>query len=119
MKYLIPLIIASMFTLGALPTQAQTKGSKNLTEEIEVSGVCGMCKRRIEKAALIKGVRVAEWDKENQLLKVTFHATKTSSEAIQRAVAAAGYDTALFKGNDQAYGELPGCCQYRSGIEVH
>ena len=48
--------------LVGLSAEAQKK-KKNLKVAIEVDGVCMMCKKRIEKAALnSKGVKFATWD---------------------------------------------------------
>jgi len=98
---------------------AQDKVKKVITESFEVTGVCKMCKARIENAALIKGVKMAEWDKEAQKLKVVYNTTKTSIETIQKAIADIGHDTEKIKANDANYSKLPGCCQYRDGVKVH
>lgn len=92
---------------------------KIITEKFEVRGVCKMCKARIEKAALIPGVRIATWDKQEQLLSATFSTKKTSKDAIELAVANAGHDTENHQAPDSIYNELPGCCKYRDGVEVH
>lgn len=85
----------------------------------EVSGVCNGCKKRIENAAQIKGVKLAEWDKHTQLLKVVYKSTKVDLPTIQESIAAVGHDTGEVKAKDEVYKELPGCCHYRDGIEVH
>ncbi|WP_430896901.1 MULTISPECIES: heavy-metal-associated domain-containing protein [unclassified Paraflavitalea] len=85
------------------------------SETIPVSGNCGMCKNTIEKAAKSAGATTATWDKNTKKLNVTYSAS-TNAEKIQKAVAAAGYDTRDFKANDAAYEKLPSCCHYdRSG----
>jgi len=83
------------------------------TEKIKVKGNCGMCETRIEKAATsVNGVSSAEWDSAKQLLVVKYDESKTSSDAIQKAVAAVGHDTELYKAEDKVYNKLPGCCKY-------
>ncbi|NUN99453.1 MAG: copper chaperone [Saprospiraceae bacterium] len=82
------------------------------TSEFMVLGNCGMCEKIIEKAALSAGAATAEWDVKADLLKVTFNAKKTSTDAIQKAVALAGYDNAGYKADDAAYNKLHGCCKY-------
>jgi mercuric ion binding protein len=53
MKQLITIIALSLMSLGF----AQ---NKNARASVEVDGVCGMCKERIEKAAIkTKGVKSA------------------------------------------------------------
>jgi mercuric ion binding protein len=84
------------------------------TEKVDVSGACGMCKSRIEKAANgVDGVKTAAWDQKSQELKVTFDEKKTSIEAIQKAVVAVGHDSGKLKADDKVYNALPGCCKYR------
>lgn len=86
------------------------------TEAFQTLGNCGMCEKTIEAAALAAGAKTADWDSETDLLTVTFEAEKTSEEAIQKAVALAGYDNEGYKAPDEVYKKLHGCCQYdRSG----
>ena len=89
------------------------KKAKVKTSEFKVLGLCKMCKERIEEAALIKGVKFAEWNKKTDILKVVFKPSKTSLKAIHKSIAEAGHDTDLLKGNDEAYKNLPSCCKYR------
>lgn len=97
------------------------KGEKKKVETIEfnVSGVCGMCEKRIEDAALIKGVKFADWNKSTQKLKVVFLPGKTNQLSIHQAVAKAGHDTNLVKALDEDYQRLNACCKYRDGSEIH
>lgn len=90
------------------------------TETFKVTGVCGMCKRRIETAAFgISGVKSAQWAADKQTLTVSFDAKKANAETIQKRIAAAGHDTEKIKADDKAYANLPECCKYRDGVEVH
>jgi len=99
--------------------KAQKSTVKTETIEFQVSGVCGMCKERIENAALIKGVKLAEWNNETGMIKVIFNPQKTNKATIQKAIADAGHDTENVKADDKAYSEIPKCCKYRDGIEKH
>ena len=81
-------------------------------EQIKVWGNCGMCKKTIEKAAKKAGASTASWDADKQMLSVSFDASKSSSSSIQQAIAKTGYDTQDFSGDDAAYNNLHGCCQY-------
>lgn len=83
------------------------------TETLKVSGNCGMCKTRIEKAARLDGVSKASWDSESKILSVTFDAAKTNMDIIAKKVAAAGHDNVKAKADDKSYNALPGCCKYR------
>ncbi|MEZ4796191.1 MAG: heavy-metal-associated domain-containing protein [Flavobacteriaceae bacterium] len=78
-----------------------------------VRGNCGMCKTTIEKAAnSVEGVASANWDVDKKKIDVSFDDTKTDAMAIHNAIAASGYDTEKVAGNEEAYKNLPGCCQY-------
>lgn len=82
---------------------------------INVKGNCGMCKRRIEKAASIDGVSAAAWDAATEQLTVTYDASKTTKNKIKAHVADSGHDTEGLKAEDAIYSKLPGCCLYRDG----
>ena len=90
-----------------------TKAALLQTTQFQVWGNCGMCKKTIEKAAKsVAGVENADWNKDTHQFTAQFDAVKTSSEKIQQAIAATGYDTEKVRGDDAAYNDLPGCCQY-------
>ncbi|MBK8425088.1 MAG: cation transporter [Lewinellaceae bacterium] len=87
--------------------------------QFKVLGNCGMCRKTIEKAALGAGATTATWDMNTDLLAVAFDEKKTTTDAIQKAIAKAGYDNAGYKADDNAYNNLHGCCQYdRTGAAV-
>jgi periplasmic mercuric ion binding protein len=94
-------------------TNDQTKNSVIKTETIKVSGNCGMCKTRIEKAAKIDGVGKAEWSDETKILTLVYDASKVQSDDVQKKIAAVGHDTDKYKADDKTYNSLPGCCKYR------
>ncbi|MDA9069944.1 heavy-metal-associated domain-containing protein [Algibacter sp.] len=103
------LIIALMLT-GTL-TFAQNKNAK---ASMEVDGICGMCKARIEKACLnTKGVKFAQWSIDTHELNLIFDARKTDVETIEKQVLAAGHDTKNVKATDEAYATVHTCCKYR------
>jgi copper chaperone CopZ len=92
---------------------AQTAANDNQqSTQFKVLGNCSMCKKTIEKAALDADATTASWDAKTDMLAITFKNKKTSTDAIQKAVAMAGYDNAGYKANDEAYNKLHGCCQY-------
>jgi len=97
--------------------EEMTSGQPAITSDhaqIKVSGNCEMCKERIETAAKsVAGVTTAEWSAETKQLHVSFDGTKTSSDAIQKAIAKAGHDTEKYKAPDDVYKALPDCCLYR------
>lgn len=95
-------------------TEQVTSSHPLSNEAFKVSGNCDMCKERIETAAKsVAGVASAEWSTETKLLHVNFDSGKTSSDAIQKAIAKAGHDTEKHKAPDDVYKALPECCLYR------
>ena len=120
-------ILSMAFVAAILATSCKnetTKETKIATTEIShdmvmtdisfgVRGNCGMCKKTIEKAANnVEGVTNATWDVDKKKIDVSFDDTKTNTMAIHEAIAASGYDTDKIAGDLEAYGSLPGCCQY-------
>lgn len=98
---------------------AQAQDQKVTTCEFEVQGVCKMCKERIQEAAYIKGVKLAEWDIESGKFKAVFRNDKTTEELIHQAIADAGHTTEKLAANPDAYAALPNCCKYDDGIKKH
>ena len=102
------LSLVVMFVFGTFMVFAADK-----TEKFKVKGNCGMCEKRIEKAALsVVGVSKADWDKETKKLAVVFEDSKASTDKIEVAVAKVGHDTPHHKAKTNVYEELPGCCKY-------
>src|SRR5690606_26591683 len=83
------------------------------TETLAVKGNCEECKKRIENAADIKGVKHAEWDEHKQMVTVTYQSEKVTMEQIAQAIAKSGHDAGSKKASDAGYNKLPKCCQYR------
>lgn len=104
-------LVASLMTVFALSSLAQSK-----TETIPVSGNCGMCKSKIEKAAKSTGVEDAKWDSDAKVITVKYNSSTTNAAKIQQAIAAVGYDTRDVKATDAAYDKLPGCCKYDRNV---
>lgn len=103
-----------LFVLGTFTVFAGEK-----TEKIKVKGNCGMCEKRIEKAAsAVEGVTKADWNKESKQMEVTFDDTKTSTDKIEVAIANVGHDTPHHKAKTEVYDKLPDCCKYDRTAEV-
>lgn len=92
---------------------AQTQSTPTKTQTIKVSGLCDMCKTRIEKAAKIEGVIRAAWDLKTKGLTVVYNPSKVKIADLEKRIAAVGHDTPLYKASDKVYNALPGCCKYR------
>lgn len=106
MKKLLFILLVSLTT--SLVTYAQT----DKQESVKVYGNCGMCKSRIQKAALAAGATTASWSSDSELLSFTFSSEKTTADKIEKAVAAVGHDTKNYRAGNDVYDNLPGCCQY-------
>lgn len=110
------LILTVIFTTM---TFAQNKNAK---ASMEVDGVCGMCKERIEKAAIrTKGVKSAVWSIDTHELKLIYDERKTDLKTISKNIASVGHDTKEIKATDEAYNAVHACCRYRDKeiIEDH
>lgn len=83
-----------------------------MTAKFKVYGNCGMCEKRIEKAAKIEGVSFADWDEDSKILTIHFDETKVKPGKVHQAVAAVGHDTDKVRAEDKVYAKLHGCCQY-------
>ena len=87
---------------------------KNARASIEVDGVCGMCKERIELAAIkTKGVKSAVWSVETHQLDLIYDARKTNLDSVSNHVAAVGHDTMAKKATEEQYLSVHDCCRYR------
>jgi outer membrane receptor for ferrienterochelin and colicin/copper chaperone CopZ len=103
------LIIISLF-LFSLNTFAQSE--KKVT--LFVDGLCGMCKDRIEAAALkTKGVLKADWDMSSKILTVNVNTEIFKESNLHKKIAAVGHDTEKIKADDKVYDKLHSCCKYR------
>ncbi len=100
-------IATAIFIFAGISAFATSK-----TDKIKVSGNCGSCEKTIEKAAKKAGATEAKWSEETKVLVVTYDDAKTSNDAIQKGVAASGYDTEKYVGDMKAYNGLHSCCQY-------
>ena len=106
------LIIIAMCFMG-MTVFSQNKNQK---ASMEVNGVCIMCKKRIEKAAIrTKGVKSAVWNVDTHELKLIYDARKTNLDTIEQNILAVGHDTENKTATDDAYNSVHPCCKYRDG----
>lgn len=110
MKLLFSLLATAPMLLLSTNGFTQIKNAK--TETVKVLGNCGTCKKNIETAAYAKKLSVADWDENNKTAKLTYDSTKTTSDAILKKIALAGYDNQNYLAPDVAYHKLNPCCQY-------
>lgn len=110
MKFIFSFILMS---LSYIATAQQSYST-------HVEGSCGMCKDRIEAAALKTiGVLTAEWNEDSKMLKVTVEPSLFVEMELHKAIAKAGHDTEKMKADDSVYHGLPACCEYRTGGHDH
>ena len=106
-KYILLLLAVVAFTFNS------TAQSKITETSMEVDGLCGMCKQRIENAAYLPGVKKVNWDKETHQLDLTFRNDKVSKEEIIASINEAGHDVKGAIASDEQYANIHGCCRYR------
>lgn len=87
-------------------------GRQAKTETFQVSGNCGMCEAKIEKAAKAAGATYAEWNKDTKVITVKYNTTSSNLAKIQKGIADAGYDNVGAKTTTEAYDKLHACCKY-------
>lgn len=126
-KYLYLMVITLFITFASCSSNRSKSGqdapANAQSEEVAhhdkhallgVRGSCEMCKERIEKEAnSIPGVTSASYNLEKEQLHFHFDESKTSVDAVSKALAAVGHDTERDKAPDDVYDALPGCCKYR------
>jgi copper chaperone CopZ len=116
--FLLIIIMSAGFSISST---AQSKKSKKAEQTVsfKVTGICGSCKERIESTALdVKGVKKAEWDIQSDML-VLVGSSKMDKQKVADALAKAGHKSELAEADPKGYANLPGCCQYDSGIKKH
>lgn len=110
MNYLKSIIIISLFTAVSVNTHAQES-------TITVFGACGMCKDRIEQAAMkVAGVKSAEYNLTEQTLTVN-HKSSFDVNELHLAMTKVGHDTDALRALDEVYDALHDCCHYRVETE--
>ena len=102
----------ALLVFSSITASAQQKADAQKKETFKVWGECGMCKKTIEKAAKDSGATTASWNTDSKQLTITYNTSKTSSQKIQQAIAAAGYDTRDLTADNTAYDKLDECCKY-------
>lgn len=120
MKYLFSIITLTIaFFIFNHSTATAQKPPKKATLNIEVSGVCGMCERRINNVLDVKGVLFSSWDRNTQQAEIIYNPRKITEQEVHELIAAVGHDTEKVKADSTVYAKLPGCCLYRDGVKVH
>ncbi len=72
-----------------------------------------MCEKTIEGSLKdVKGIHLADWNKENDQMIVTYIPGTISIDHIKQRIADVGYDSDTHRAKYEVYDALPGCCQY-------
>ncbi|MCF8239275.1 MAG: cation transporter [Saprospiraceae bacterium] len=121
-KFLFSFLIVNLMFIFSLQAQDQTTTTqpKNsiITEVFTVYGNCGMCEKTIEGPLKgVKGVQKADWDRETDLMTVSYNPAKISLDQIKQMIADVGYDSDTHRAKDEVYNDLPGCCQYTHPVK--
>ena len=113
------IFLFSIFLIGFSAQSQEVKKNKNAKVSFEVDGICGMCKKRIETAALkTKGVKFAIWNVETHQLNVIIDERKTDVSILQKNILEVGHDVVGLDKNkleatEKAYNSVHPCCKYR------
>ncbi|HEV8271996.1 MAG TPA: cation transporter [Chitinophagaceae bacterium] len=103
-------IFSTLLVCCAIATTSFSQKTK--TDSFQVSGNCGMCESKIEKAAKAAGATYAEWNKDSKIITVKYNSTSSNLAKIQKSIAGAGYDNVGVKATNEAYDKLHACCKY-------
>lgn len=115
MKYLF----VFLFFTSSFIFSFQKDDPKTVKSTIKVSGVCEMCKSRIEKGTIkLKGVKYANWEIISNNLSLIYNSKKIKLDSIKKKIASLGHDTDKFKAPIDVYERLPECCHYKT-LSIH
>lgn len=116
-------LFAGLLAFNPVSAQSNAKAQTEVAQATEsttfkVSGNCGMCKSRIEKAVgTLEGVQSANWEVKTKEMTVKYDASKVKEAEIHEKIAGVGHDTEKVKASDEVYRKLPGCCRYERSAE--
>jgi copper chaperone CopZ len=105
LKYAGILLLAILINSTSLSAQVQKT-------TLLVAGKCDMCKKRIENASDVRGVKSFTWDVDSHILSLEIDTTKTSVEKIARYISKAGHDNEYYRADEKAFKKLHSCCAY-------
>ena len=108
-------MLTLVFCISTLICFSQSKQENNNSQSnvtFKVSGNCGMCKSRIEKALAVDGIEKATWDGSIKMIEISYISSVISEAEMHQLIANAGHDTEKAKAKEDVYNKLPGCCKY-------
>ena len=90
------IFVLSLILIGFTTQSQEVVKNKNAKVSCKVDGVCGMCKKRIETAALkTKGVKFAVWSTKTHNLNLIIDERKTDLAQVQQNILKVGHDIIL------------------------
>lgn len=113
------IFIVSLLFVGFSAQSQEVEKDKNAKVSFKVDGICGMCKKRIETAALkTKGVKFAIWSVETHQLNLIMDERKTAITDVQQNILKVGHDVfdadkKIIPAQVAAYNTVHPCCKYR------
>jgi mercuric ion binding protein len=110
-KFLLLLLGLTFAACNSSGFDPSVTANSNVT--FKIWGNCEMCKETIEGSLKVEGIKAADWNKNTKMMTVAFDSTKITLDQIGKNIAAVGYDTEKYRGDDKAYAGLPECCQYQ------
>lgn len=107
------ILVAALATFGCGQQEQQKQSADVTTASIEVKTVrCDMCVATVTNALNeVEGVKEVSVDLKGKVATVKYIAAKATVPVLEQAIANAGYDANNVKRNDEAYHNLPKCCQ--------
>ena len=114
------IFVLSLILVGFTTQSQEVEKNKNAKVSCKVDGVCGMCKKRIETAALkAKGVKFAVWSIKTHDLNLIIDERKTDLAHVQQNILKVGHDIILnedkkLEARLEAYNSVHPCCKYRT-----
>jgi len=112
MKLLKFILLLGVLLVAHIATAQGTPPVSKIVK-IHVKGKCSMCSDRIQTFAILTpGVMKAEYDLERQILSMTVNKNTFDKDQLHQNMANAGHGTNKFKADEEAYANLPACCQY-------
>ncbi len=112
------LVPFALLVLSIIPNEILAQ-KKVMDETFWVGGVCGMCEERIEKALDVKGIKLADYDHDSQMLRVVYKTKQMNRAKMDELLNAVGHDTETSKATDEQYNGVHGCCKYRDPSAKH
>lgn len=105
--------VAVDYTQAESFRQPAARSTTLKTDSFHVSGACGMCKDRIERAAkTVPWVMVVSWNDETQVLTLKYREVGEALMRVHEAIAQVGHDTDKVRAKDSVYESLHHCCRY-------